>query len=103
VELFSRANWLNRSGAVVGSATTTNDEFYHATLWRRGAIVDLGTLPGDGCSEAGARNSKGQIVGSSLDCATGLEHAFLWEKGGPMVDLNSFDSRELKPGTRLSI
>jgi uncharacterized membrane protein len=52
-------------------------------------IVDLGTIPGDGCSFAWGLNSYDQVVGMSLPfpCDFSVAHAFLWEKG-MMVDLN---------------
>jgi probable HAF family extracellular repeat protein len=67
--------------------------WHDAFLWRKGMMKDLGTLPGDSCSNAYQVNSWGQVVGTSEGqtlCAipTG-EHAFLWENGGPMVDLNT--------------
>jgi hypothetical protein len=84
---FSLANWLTRSGVVVGGATTANNEFFHAAIWSHSTIADLGTLPGYDCSNANSLNSKEQIVGQAFDCTTQLQHAVLWEGGGPAVDL----------------
>lgn len=56
-------------------------------------MIDLGTLPGDSCSNAYRVNARGQVVGTSENrelCSIPIgEHAFLWENGGPMVDLNT--------------
>src|SRR5262249_7433376 len=80
-------------GHVSGMATTTDDELLHAVLWRRRKAVDLGTVPGDGCSWAWDLNSRDQVVGISLPfpCDFSVAHAFLWEDGA-MVDLNSLIS-----------
>jgi probable HAF family extracellular repeat protein len=60
-------------------------------------MIDLGTVPGDACSNAYQVNSRGQVVGTSENqtiCSlSGAEHAFLWEHGGPMVDLNTLIPR----------
>ena len=84
---FSVANWINNAGDIVGGATTTNDESFHATLWRHGRITDLGTLPGDCFSIALAINSKGQIVGQSVNCDTNTSRTVLWDMGS-IIDLN---------------
>jgi probable HAF family extracellular repeat protein len=62
---------------------------YHAFLWKKGVMTDLGTVNGDTCSYTSSINSKGQIVGvSEHECANFVQHAFLWEHG-EMVDLNT--------------
>jgi probable HAF family extracellular repeat protein len=50
--------------------------------------TDLGTVDGDGCSQAFAINSRSQVVGQSFACDGSIVHTFLWENGS-MVDLNS--------------
>lgn len=94
---YGYASWLNDSGAVVGLATPQGDQALIAFLWKHGAISNLGTLPGNGCSGADAINSQGQIVGGSgfyvadffADCNDPVEHAVLWENG-KILDLNNF-------------
>jgi probable HAF family extracellular repeat protein len=86
-------NWIDDVGEVVGKADLPGSQTHDAFLWKNGVMTDLGTLPGDSCSNAYQVNSRGQVVGTSEDqtlCVipTG-EHAFLWENGGPMVDLNT--------------
>jgi probable HAF family extracellular repeat protein len=88
-------NWINDAGAIAGKADLPGPlpQNHDAVLWRHGSMIDLGTLPGDSCSNAYYVNSRGQVLGTSESrdlclLPTG-EHAFLWEGGGPMVDLNS--------------
>jgi probable HAF family extracellular repeat protein len=53
----------------------------------RAQLVDVGTLGGNGMTEALAINDVGQVVGSSFT-ATHESHAFLWEAGA-MQDLGT--------------
>jgi len=88
---------LNNSGAVVSFADTPfpdpNQAFgcydldcfqAHAILWKKGAMTDLGTLPGNNNSAAGSINSHGWITGQSqssvLDPNLGIPEvrAILW-------------------------
>jgi probable HAF family extracellular repeat protein len=80
---FSQADALTDSGEVVGTASTAQDDFFLAVLWKNGAITNLGTLTGDSCSSAYAINSKGQIVGDSLNICGDFSTArpFLWQNG----------------------
>lgn len=55
---------LNDRAQVVGSSQTAAG-VYHAFLWEKGRMRDLGTLPSDGSSAALAINEKGQAVGVS--------------------------------------
>jgi probable HAF family extracellular repeat protein len=90
------ANWINDDGSIAGKADLpgTPPQNHDAVLWGEdGALIDLGTLPGDSCANAYYVNSRGQVVGTSESrdlclIPTG-EHAFLWEDDGPMIDLNS--------------
>jgi probable HAF family extracellular repeat protein len=85
---FSLANWLNNQGEAVGGATTTNDESFHATLWKNGQITDLGTFDGDCASVGVAINSKSHVVGLSFNCDTNTLRMVLWENGS-IIDLNA--------------
>jgi probable HAF family extracellular repeat protein len=98
-------NWINDAGEIAGKADLPgpSPQNHDAVLWKNSLVTDLGTLPGDSCSNAYQVNSSGQVVGTSEDqilCAvpTG-EHAFLWENGGPMVDLNTL----IPPGSSLQL
>jgi probable HAF family extracellular repeat protein len=97
--------WINDAGEIVGKADLPGPlpQNHDAALWGNGVITDLGTLPGDSCSNAYRVNSLDQIVGTSEDQALCLiptgEHAFLWEHGGPMVDLNTL----IPPGSSLQL
>lgn len=82
----SGAEAINDAGQIVGGGgTAAGGTSYHALLWDRGAIVDLGTLGGQG-SLALAINDAGVVVGEA-DVAGGAQHAFIWHHGR-MADLN---------------
>jgi len=53
----------------------------HALLWEKGGVTDLGNLPGQTGSIAGAINNRGQIIGGS-----GL-YGFLWSRATGMQPL----------------
>jgi probable HAF family extracellular repeat protein len=80
--------WLNDAGDIVGGSTTANDEFFHATLWSKGRIHDLGTLDGDCFSSASGINAHGQIVGVSFSCDGQIARAVVWDNGS-IVDLTA--------------
>jgi probable HAF family extracellular repeat protein len=97
--LFGGANWINDEGEIVGGSD--GGTFFHAVLWKEGAILDLGTIYGEACTDAYSINSKGQVVGfASADCNY-EDHAFLWEHGS-MVDLNALVSPASSLTVRLS-
>jgi probable HAF family extracellular repeat protein len=91
---------INDAGEVFGFADLAGSgaQVHHATLWRNGAITDLGTLHGDCYSEAWAVNSSGQIVGNSGSCDQTTSRAVLWGDGG-LIDLNRF----VPPGSNLQL
>jgi len=83
---YSMAEWINEAGEIVGGSD--GGTFFHAVLWKSGAVIDLGTVYGETCSEAYSINSGGQIVGyASADCSN-EDHAFLAENGA-IVDVNT--------------
>lgn len=80
---------LNDRAQVVGSSQTTAGVF-HALLWEKGRMRDLGTLSSDGSSAALAINGKGQAVGLSdkparTQFGVGFDDAFArpvaWDDG----------------------
>ena len=101
----SESNWVTENGLIVG--LSENGEIdplipgfpeFHATLWRDGNAIDLGTLPEGGFeSVANAANSRGQVVGLATNAVAdsnsmlGLgfqTRAFIWQ-GGVMQDLET--------------
>ncbi|MBL4955212.1 hypothetical protein JK635_24020, partial [Neobacillus sp. YIM B02564] len=75
-------------GVVAGSSELAGDQVQHATLWRNGAIIDLGALSSDGISAALGINALGQVVGYSGSPFGGRPNATLWENGR-IIDLNT--------------
>jgi probable HAF family extracellular repeat protein len=74
---------LNLNGQVVGTsraAKGTPHPPYHAFLWEKGKMTDLGVPKGDMGSEAWGINERGQVLGRSYD-KNGKYHLFVWDKG----------------------
>ena len=89
------AGWINEAGEIVGIAGVPAScppgslvgPIQHAFLWRKGVMMDLGTVDGTTNSEGDFINSKSQIVGLSWTCDYSFV-PFLWENGS-MADLNT--------------
>lgn len=94
----STARGINNSGQVVGWSSSTQSgpqRFlfrYHAFVWQKGHLRDLGTVPRLENSRAVALNDRGEIVGTSNSKRE--QHAILW-RGGKAYDLNAL----IPPGT----
>lgn len=91
---------LSDAGQVVGAGFIRDvgtpeapGEIYHAFIWSRArGMRDLGTLGGDGYSNANAINNLGQVVGNAY-APDGRLHAFLWSPREGMRDLGLLGSR----------
>jgi probable HAF family extracellular repeat protein len=60
----SAGNSINNRGWIAGFSNLPGDQARHATLWRHGLIVDLGTLGGPNSSVAWpVKNNRGVIAG----------------------------------------
>jgi probable HAF family extracellular repeat protein len=68
---------LNDRGQVIGNSRSGGGPF-HAFVWEKGKMTDLGTLGGRE-SVAAALNERGQIVGWS-ETRSGTRHAVLWTR-----------------------
>jgi probable HAF family extracellular repeat protein len=92
---WSQGCGINERGQAVGFSETSDCYYnrdeqwicaWHAFLWEKGTMTDLGTLGGH-ASLTCSINDAGQIVGLSTTAA-GERHAFLWDKG-TMIDLGT--------------
>jgi probable HAF family extracellular repeat protein len=82
---------LNEAGHIVGAAETTTVDptspygapAFHAFLWRRGKMTDLGTLTGTPNSIAYAVNDLDQVVGADLADSTAFHNqvGWIWQNG----------------------
>lgn len=60
----SAGNSINNRGWIAGSSNLAGDTMTHATLWRNGATIDLGTLGGPNSAVLWpVKNNGGMIVG----------------------------------------
>ncbi|MGH7493046.1 MAG: T9SS type A sorting domain-containing protein [bacterium] len=76
---------INNHGHVVGVSDDRTGMNARTTLWKDGAIIELGTLSGAIASPVGI-NDAGQIIGIANTSSSGIR-PFLWENG-VMQDLN---------------
>ncbi len=79
---------LNARGEVAGTSTLPGDETWHAFVWSKNQMTEIGTFGGDN-SEAFFMSDKGQVLGrAEVTLDPFVRHAFLWEKGH-MTDLGA--------------
>jgi probable HAF family extracellular repeat protein len=80
--VFSYGPWghiLNSSGQVAGTSTLPGDESWHAFIWRKNKMTEIGTFGGDN-SEAFFMSDKGEVLGrAEVSLDPFVRHAFLWE------------------------
>jgi probable HAF family extracellular repeat protein len=80
---------INDSGQVVGEAQIAGNTAYHAFIYSRGKMYNLGILPGSSSTLPFAINNLGQIVGNAQIPGNNIAtHAFLYS-GGKIYDLNN--------------
>src|SRR6266576_3219893 len=66
----SRGNSINNRSWVAGFSNLAGNQSRHATLWRNGSILDLGTLGGPNSSVTwNVKNTEGIILGISQTAA----------------------------------
>lgn len=75
---------VNNLGHVAGNATMPGDSFFHAVVYKNGAVIPLGDLGGVG-SSIGGLNNRGEIVGS-IRTASAVSRAFIYN-GQTTADL----------------
>lgn len=88
----SRAFGISQTGAVVGDFVRTEPlaAFNHAALFKGGAPLDLGVLPGALFSRANAVNSNGYVVGySGSEFDSDNSRAFVWQLSTGMIDIGT--------------
>jgi probable HAF family extracellular repeat protein len=90
----AEATALNDHDQVVGWSRGSLDP-PRPSLWQRGKLVGLRTLPGRPDGEATAINERGQIIGSNWKggLATQAERAFQWQQG-KLTDLGTLGGKE---------
>lgn len=75
----SSANGISDHGHVVGSSCLPGDAVSHATLYRGGHLLDLGTFGGI-ISSAGRVNKSDQVT-ASFTTSDGAIHTIFWQRG----------------------
>jgi probable HAF family extracellular repeat protein len=87
----SHATSINNRGQIVGWSyipTPPGGVTYHAFLFDRGVMTDIGGLGTVINSDANAINDAGHVVGTSFTNIGGPQHAFLY-RNGVMADLGT--------------
>ena len=79
---------VNDQGQVIGTSMLSGDQTWHAFVWDKSRMLDLGTLGGDN-SEAFFLSDNGQVLGrAEVSMTPYVRHAFIWENGR-MTDLGA--------------
>jgi probable HAF family extracellular repeat protein len=91
---FSVPLGMNNKGWVNGFSTLPGDAEGHAFLWKKGVMIDIGTLGGPNSTARWPLNERGEVTGSAETptphplgedfCGFGTQLVcppFLWEKG----------------------
>jgi probable HAF family extracellular repeat protein len=88
---LSRAFGINQTGLAVGDfAQMEPSTPNHAALFKKGAVLDLGVLPGALFSRANGVNSNGYVVGfSGSEFDSENSRAFAWTKATGMLDIGT--------------
>src|SRR5262249_16429787 len=87
---FSAVGSLNGAGTVTGQVEVITPEFsleFHAFIYSRGTMVDIGRLPDEEIAAGVSINSRGQIAG--YGAGGPCSRAFLYTNGA-MLDLGTF-------------
>jgi probable HAF family extracellular repeat protein len=80
--------FLNERGDLAGTSTLPGDEIWHAFVWSKNQMTEIGTFGGDN-SEAFFMSDSGQVLGrAEVSLDPFVRHAFLW-KIGHMTDLGA--------------
>jgi probable HAF family extracellular repeat protein len=79
---------FNELGEVVGQGRLPDALTFHASVAKKGKMIDLGSQDGNPCSYAIHINDREQVVGFSDDCSGNNSRALLWENG-QIIDLNA--------------
>jgi probable HAF family extracellular repeat protein len=80
---------INNKGQVAGTSNLAGDVKFHAFLWDRGTLLDLGTLGGS-FSTTFWINDAGDVVGWAATTGDKFAHAALWRKR-EITDLGTLD------------
>jgi len=80
--------FLNNRGELAGTSTLPGDETWHAFVWSKNHLTEIGTFGGDN-SESFFMSEKGEVLGrAEVSLDPFVRHAFIWEKG-VMTDLGA--------------
>jgi probable HAF family extracellular repeat protein len=85
---YSLARSINHSGTIVG-ASESHDGFYHAVVWKAGAVTELRALDGGDTSYANDVSGNGEIVGQSNDGPNRQAKAVRWTVDGAIAMLRT--------------
>lgn len=84
------AHDINADGVIVGSSGAEKYGTTRAVMWRKGRVIDLGTLGQTSLgNSANAINRKGVIVGRSDTETPGIYHATWWDTTRQIHDLGT--------------